>query len=341
MRSRFSRKSKVLLYQWILSLTILLLVSFLFLQQNEIIIVVDPSARQHASPLLLQDDLNFKKKNPIKQISILGERNSGTRWTFDHLQECFGHALAVEKGLTRYKHWFQYNNSEKYLHDTLVINQFRNPYDWFKAMERVPHHAPNHLRTHPNATTDASHSFNDWKIFLTRPWTMERVGSDLEYSVDDMCQEDFLYRDIISCEAEPLPRKHYHHKLRYSENEPFYEMRNDGSGEPYDSIIDLRADKIRNFLSVRDYPNVADVWIVQYEYLVSKGTRDLIRKLEFWTGIQANCEVKPPQFRKQRRTRTVSREFAEHVRKHVNWTVESWIGYNVEPHREDVVQEWS
>jgi hypothetical protein len=55
---------------------------------------------------------------------------------YSHVSECFGHALKVERTLTRYKHWFQYDNPDKYLHDTLVIAQFRNPYDWFKAMEQ-------------------------------------------------------------------------------------------------------------------------------------------------------------------------------------------------------------
>ena len=31
------------------------------------------------------DASNNKKRNPIRQISILGERNSGTRWTFEYV----------------------------------------------------------------------------------------------------------------------------------------------------------------------------------------------------------------------------------------------------------------
>ena len=34
-----------------------------------------------SSPLL--DEASSKEPNPIRQISILGERNSGTRWTFE------------------------------------------------------------------------------------------------------------------------------------------------------------------------------------------------------------------------------------------------------------------
>jgi len=34
-------------------------------------------------------------KPPIQQISLLGERNSGTRWIYDHLLECFDDQITV------------------------------------------------------------------------------------------------------------------------------------------------------------------------------------------------------------------------------------------------------
>jgi len=278
--------------------------------------------------------------NPIRQISILGERNSGTRWTYDHISECFNHSLRVEKRLTRYKHWFQYRNTSKYQHDTLVLAQFRNPYDWFKAMEHVPHHSPAHMRTQDNAILESRNAENDWHVFLTKPWTMPRVGKDLELLGNETCQDDFPYRDIISCVLEPLPLSYYNHTLRYSEHQPFYEMRNDGSGEPYANILELRTDKIRNFLTVATYPGVADVWVVQYEYLVNKGTDQLLKRIEEWTGVQPNCSAKPPQNRKQKKSRVITKEFAAHIRKNLNWTVEEWIGYQVELHREQEPVEW-
>jgi hypothetical protein len=171
------------------------------------------------------------QRTTIQQISILGERNSGTRWTFDHISECFNYSIPVKRTLTRYKHWFQYNNPDKYPHDTLVIAQFRNPYDWLKAMEHVPHHSPAHLRTALTADTDMRSSGNDWKIFLTKPWTTNRTGEDLKLFGNETCQEDFPYQDIVSCVIEPLPHEHYNHTIRYSEHQPFYEMI-PGTGKP-------------------------------------------------------------------------------------------------------------
>mmetsp|Transcript_2100 Transcript_2100/g.4256 ORF Transcript_2100/g.4256 Transcript_2100/m.4256 type:complete len:330 (-) Transcript_2100:1265-2254(-) len=257
-----------------------------------------------------------KPGTEIKMIALLGERNSGTRWTSSHLDECFSHAIEVRTKLTRYKHWFQYPASYRYPHETLVITQFRNPYDWLKAMQHVPHHAPDHLQFRPD---------DQWMEFLTSTWTMERVGTD-KINNTRRCQQHFEYKDVISCETEPLPRSSYK-KLDYSRHQPFYEMRNDGSGKPYDNIMELRTDKIRNFLSIKNYDGIADVWAVQYEYLLTKGTQELLDEITRWTGIEPNCTARPPQ---QRRNRPVEREMADFVREHLNWTVEAWIGYG--PH---------
>ena len=184
-------------------------------------------------------------------------------------------------------------------------------------MQHVPHHAPNHLKYRPDRY---------WKEFLTSKWTMERVGKDRLDNHTKPCQEHFKRRDLISCVVEPLPKSHYK-KLQYSNHQPFYEMRLDKSGRPYNSIMDLRADKIRNFLSIREYEGIADVWVVQYEYLLTKGTQELVHQIAEWTGVTPKCNPMPPQ---QRRNRPVEPEMAEYIRLHLNWTVENMIGYG--PH---------
>jgi hypothetical protein len=235
-----------------------------------------------------------------------------------HLTHCFNHSIEVKIKLTRYKHWFQYPGYYRYPHDTLVIAQFRNPYDWLKAMQHVPHHSPNHLKYRSDSR---------WKEFLMAPWTMERVGTDRWDNWTEPCQEHFQYKDLVSCMVEPLPRSHYGHTLHYSEHQPFYEMRYDGSGKPYKNIMELRSDKIRNFLTIKDYQGIADVWAVQYEYLLTKGTAQLVSQIEEWTGVKANCTPMPPQ---QRTSRPVEKDMANYIRAHLNWTVEGWIGYG--PH---------
>lgn len=245
----------------------------------------------------------------IKQISLIGERNSGTKWMWGHLLDCFNHSIPVEKKFTRYKHWFMPRDYFRYPHDTLVIAEFRNPYDWLRAMREVPHHSPAHANL-------------PWKKFLSKPWTMPRIGLDLELKGTEMCQHHFKYKDLISCIHRPVPNATIDE--RHSLDRPFYEMRNDGSGLPYDNIMELRSDKIRNILEIKDFPGVADLWMVQYEYMVSHGTQQILDRIEEWTGVKPKCDAYPPQFRRQR---NMTKDFVQYVTDHLNWTVEELIGY--------------
>ena len=213
-----------------------------------------------------------------------------------------------------YHFQFQYKNASKYPHDTLVLAQFRNPYDWLEAMRNVPHHSPAHLKL-------------KWEEFIEKEWSMPRIGLDLNMTEHDACQEDFDYNQINSCTVEPLPREVYGKKIRYSEHQPFYELRQDGSGKPFKNIMEMRAAKIRNFLGVREHVGIADVWTIQYEYLLTKGTDHLLEKIEEWTGVKRQCEAFPAQ---NRRKRPLSRTFAKYVNKNLDWSAEGLIGFTQE-----------
>jgi len=261
----------------------------------------------------------WTKPGSVKSISILGERNSGTTWLYEHLGECFNHTVPIRRRLTRYKHWFQHETDRKdrqYDH-SLVINEFRNVYHWTEAMRKVPHHAPNHVDL-------------KWKEFVTRTWTMDRVGKDLDMTEEEkvgrVCQEDFYYKDIITCNQRPYPDGYWNasHKHRYSEHQPFYEMRNDGSGEPYDNILEFRAAKTRNLLSVINFPWVEDMWVIRYEDLLAEGTKQIISAVEKATGVKATCMASPPQNRKKR---SIDKGMKKWLDDHVDWDAEGLIGY--------------
>jgi len=228
---------------------------------------------------------------------------------YSHLVDCFNYSVPVEKKFSRYKHWFQPKDYFRYPHDTLVIAEFRNPYDWLLAMQDTPHHMPSHANL-------------EWKEFLTKAWTTPRVGLDLKMKGNEMCQHHFEYKDIISCVHKPEPDTPTDN--RYSLDKPFYEMRLDGSGKPYDNIMDMRADKIRNIMEIKDFPGVADLWMVQYEYMLWHGTKELLDRITEWTGITPQCKPFPPQ---RRRQRNMTDEFMQYVTAHMNWTTEEWIGY--------------
>lgn len=205
--------------------------------------------------------------------------------------------------------------------ETLVIAQFRNPYDWLEAMRDRPHHAPDHLDV-------------EWQEFLTKPWTTERIGKDLNVTSNTtLCQQDFQYNQINSCIKAPLPREAYPN-IRMSRHQPFYELKQDGSGEPFESIIELRAAKIINFLETKNYPRVADTWPVHYEYLLAKGTKKMLDKITEVTGVSYKCDPFPVQ---ERRKRPLPKDFIDYVSAHVDWSTEELIGY----HRRDTGKQFS
>lgn len=176
-----------------------------------------------------------------------------------------------------------------------------------------PHHSPDHTNI-------------EWQDFLTKPWTTKRTGKDLEIDPKTYtCQEDFAYNEIVSCVVEPQPKSMWDgKKIEFSEHQPFYEMQQDGSGKPFANIMEMRSAKIHNFLDVKNYVGVADVWTIQYEYLLSKGTEELLSAIEEVTGIRRKCKAVGPQVRK---VRNMSRSFAKFLNQHLDWNAEGLIGY--------------
>lgn len=245
---------------------------------------------------------------------------------YSHLGECFNHTIPVHRSLSRYKHWFQYDTS-KIRKNTLVIAMFRDPMTWTWAMKEVPHHASDHLDL-------------PWEEFVTKTWTMERLAKDeawREYQLQKhndttgrICQEHFRYHEIVSCLTRPYPDGYWgpHRTHRFSQHQPFYEMKvNDPDGRPYSNILQMRADKIRNFVESGSYTNVKGFWHYQYENLLKTGTADLIKKVERVTGMKRNpdtCTIYEPQ---DRRKREMDPAFFDYMINHVDWEAEALIGY--------------
>ena len=104
-----------------------------------------------------------------------------------------------------------------------------------------------------------------------------------------------------------------------------YELRNDGSGKPYDNILDMRQAKTENFLSVADFDRVQDLYVVRYEEAKLHGTAKLIAELEEALDQKAACM--PEQGDPTWRERNIPNMFREYLKTHVHWETEAKIGY--------------
>ena len=168
----------------------------------------------------------------------------------------------------------------------------------------------------------------DWKTFVTTPWTMPRIGKDLNVTNrnERICQDSFHYNEIISCIKRPYPDGYFdtRPKPKYSGHQPYYELKQDGSGEPYNSIIELRTAKIMNFFEMKNYSFVHDYWPLRYEELLRSGTDGLLEEIERVTGVKRECEAFG-EYEKSKRG--LDDEFVQWMNENLDWGVEGLIGY--------------
>eukprot|EP00571_Detonula_confervacea_P000033 CAMPEP_0172323734 /NCGR_PEP_ID=MMETSP1058-20130122/49452_1 /TAXON_ID=83371 /ORGANISM="Detonula confervacea, Strain CCMP 353" /LENGTH=413 /DNA_ID=CAMNT_0013039813 /DNA_START=194 /DNA_END=1435 /DNA_ORIENTATION=- len=256
-----------------------------------------------------------KNMGPVTSINLLGERHSGTNWITDHLVDCFGDQIPVQTDFTRFKHWFQFDDATVRNDNALVIAMFRDPYDWVEAMHERPHHAHDHIGM-------------GWKDFVTKPWVGSRGPADhtkMEkakaegFRIEKWgCLAGYNFDEVIPCSAEDSVKKDGYSSL-------MYELKHDGSHRAYNSVIELRTQKILNFLQVPTFHGVKAFFPERYEALNMRGTADFLKQLEEVTGLTANC--KPFPGTGVVKHKNVEKEYTEWMNIYHDWDVEAMIGY--------------
>lgn len=153
--------------------------------------------------------------------------------------------------------------------------------------------------------------------------------------VAPLCFEKFYYNQIISCIEGSRNDTSYETygcdpDKDFSCHKPNYELKHNIdmtklTGKAYGSIIDLRRDKIINFVKeIKEFPWIVDVIDVQYEKLLNDGTEFLLSKIENITGVKRHCKATPKQIRKKRE---INPEMIQWLNDHVDWEAEGLIGY--------------
>lgn len=170
------------------------------------------------------------------------------------LQKCFRsqYHIKVHRDFLRAKHFFQ-PLVRGNRHQSLVVAIFRSPVEWTAAMREKPYHSPNHLQ---GFSQDDLHEPIPlpWYDFVNKTWAMPRSPSDRELMMQTgkaqaandgtVCREQFPFSEVVPCRYDPasVPEN------RVRGFEPIYELRRDGSGRPFESILELRSQKIVNML---------------------------------------------------------------------------------------------
>jgi len=206
----------------------------------------------------------------------------------------------------------------------------------------------------------------DWKAFITKPWMGNRGPIDYNIShphsslsteesiKNAQCMDSYTYIDAAPCSAEDSPKL-----LGLGEYK--YEFNNDGSERAFNSILELRAAKIINHLSVAKFRGTHSYFYYRFEDLKVNGTTALLKDIEEATGIEPKCDViygkvrnengqvtteeekqeevvvvqRIEKVRRRRqlrekiitKKRELSVDFIKYMNKYVDWEVESLIGY--------------
>lgn len=283
----------------------------------------------------------FRDDTVVHHVHIVGERHSGTKFLTQELQDCFPrktrYPFRVHRDFIRSKHFFQPILSGHDLRSSVVIVVVRDPVDWTAAMHEKPYHSPHHV-----AGWNETHAIPlDWRDFVQRPWTLSSNQDATSWegkphhqqqqqSLDDnTCQYTFHRREVVPCEFNETSGKLADRWVRGFA--PVYELQRDGSGRAFSSILELRTEKILNF--VLELPILTDLsgfLIVRYEDMMRNGTNFVLEQLRQILGLDAEaiakCHVVPPQPERMA-SRPVPPEFRQYIWDHLDTSMERLLGY--------------
>ena len=197
---------------------------------------------------------------------------------------------------------------------------FRDPYDWVEAMRAEPHHAHSH--------TGVLGKGMEWKDFVTKPWVgprgpadhakMAEAGEGGFHMGTSACQAGYEFNEVVPCSPKDLVEVEGYSNF-------MYELKNDGSHRAFASLVELRTEKILNFLQMPKFNGVKAFLPERYEALVLRGTDEFLRQLEEVTGLEAKCEPLPGSG--VVRHKNVHPEFTEWMNRYHDWNAEALIGY--------------
>jgi hypothetical protein len=284
--------------------------------------------------------------NDISVVHIVGERHSGTKFITEQVQDCFPKTVGgddenggfkIHRDFLRSKHFFQPIFPTEDYRRRLILVVVRDPYEWVAAMRERPYHAPNHVQ--------ALHGHNKtvvplpWQKFVARRWTTQRSvedeavwrTADRETLQQYLCRERFRLNQVRPCRLDNVTAQYppWNIPLRFWRGfEPMYEH-NGRDGQPYQTLLDLRRDKLINWiLQIPLVLRVGAFLVVRYEDVLERGTGFLMDQIAAMTGRPKSdrCRPAPPQPDRLGR-RNIPDDFRKWIRENLHSETERLVGY--------------
>jgi hypothetical protein len=216
-------------------------------------------------------------------------------------------------------------------------------------MRRKPWHWPEHISLFPLPAQNTSiklqnigsggfsiqksfvgHTLLDWKEFVDRPLYL-RGYDEKQDDIRRICQKGYPPNTTSPCQrntryvpnqVKVIPEIFLRH-LQFGMNDPMYEKNQDG--EPFQNLLQLRAMKLKNLLSIPERWELAGIGFIQYENLLGNRLKSLVEQIGRTIGIVDECHVLP-HFEKK--PYNISVEFIDWITKSTQWDTEKLIGYH-------------
>jgi hypothetical protein len=270
------------------------------------------------------NDGDERQQQQVQQIVVLGERASGVPWLTEQLQGLYPN-ITVTTTLQREGCWFQGPpdpDNNKSIPRTLIFAVFRDPYDWVEQMRLHPRFMPAHM--------DENGLSLPWRLFAEKEWTIDRPQWDHPplANASETCQLGFRYDQVISCRVMDMDASNGDPL----NNNPIYELQQDGSGKPFSNILALRAAKIKHILQdiphlYKDHLVVADPIVIRYE---TENLHDYVKSIPPLRILDKNLDTtfiasSAPIADKQNMNMTM--EYVQWMSENVNWKAETRLGY--------------
>jgi hypothetical protein len=282
---------------------------------------------------------NNTTSNVISFVHILGERHSGTKFITQQVQDCFpkevNGSFKIHRDFLRSKHFFQPIFWTEDYRQRMVIVVVRDPYEWVAAMRERPYHAPDHAQQlMANGTVVPL----PWSQFVTRRWTTQHSvidealwrQADRDSLRQYVCRARFRLNQVMPCQLDYVtaqsPPWNIPPRL-WRGFDPVYEHGRDG--KPYQTILDLRRDKVVNWiLQIPLVLRVGAFLVVRYEDVLEKGTGFLMDQIAAMTGRPKSDTCQPAPAQPERRDRRdIPDDFRKWIRDNLNPETERLIGY--------------
>jgi hypothetical protein len=274
----------------------------------------------------------------IREVHIVGERNSGTKFVTQFLQQCYPKKskIRVHRDFIRSKHFFQpiHNNAD--YTNSLIVVVVRDPIEWMAAMREFPYHSPSHLTGFRNSQIIPL----PWQEFVNKTWTTEASRADRTLTTGNrtkiVCTQSFRFDEVKPCILRkdmitgppwnvPLSRVRGYY--------PLYEQRR---GKPYDHLLQMRSDKIVNWiLQIPLLMKIGGFVVVRYEDILQRGNEYFLQQvnaivnnktIDSHQSLPKHCSILAPQPDRIGK-RYVPSDFKDWINRNIDVETEQLIGY--------------